>query len=117
VEDAWTDGPTAFCIVYRAPWFDGLAGLRRNAADALPAIERHSWEPNMMTSGYSMDDVAVIAGGLPDPVGFGWNVADFDIGEPHEPSLGMPIDEAGVRWHGNMKPLQGEAGERPTSTS
>jgi hypothetical protein len=98
VEGAWTDGPTSFCIV----WFDGLIGLRRDAADALPAIEGHDWEPNMMTSGYSMVDVAVVAGRLPDPVGFGWNVADFDIGEPHEPSRGDPVDEADVRWHGNI---------------
>jgi hypothetical protein len=57
----------------------------------------------MMTSGHAMDDEAVVAGGLPDPVGLGWNAADFDIGEPHNRSdLDGDVDELGVHWAGNL---------------
>jgi hypothetical protein len=101
VEDAWLDGPTAFCVVYRVPFFDGLAGLRRDASDARPSIEGDSWDRTMMTSGYDMADQSVLDGQLPDPVGFGWNVADFDIGEPHDlPDGGL--DELGIHWGGNL---------------
>jgi hypothetical protein len=101
VEDAWLDGPTAFCVVYRVPFLDGLAGLRRDASDARPAIEGGSWDRTMMTNGHDMADQAVLDGQRPDPVGFGSNVADFDIGEPHDlPDSGM--DEPCIRWGGNL---------------
>jgi hypothetical protein len=101
VEDAWLDGPTAFCVVYLVPLFDGLVGIRRDACDALPAIEGHSWDRSMMTSGYDMADQAVLDGHPPDPIGFGWNVADFDIGVPHDPS-GYDVDDQGIHWGGNL---------------
>jgi hypothetical protein len=37
VHDAWTDGPDAFCVVYRNPYFDGLIGIRRHVDDAIEA--------------------------------------------------------------------------------
>ena len=101
VEDAWLDGSTGFCVVYRVPSFDGLVGIRRDASDARPAIEGASWERSMMTSGYDMADGAVLEGHLPDPVGFGRNVADFDIGEPHNPSE-YDVDDLGIHWGGNL---------------
>jgi hypothetical protein len=102
VENSWTDGPAAFCVIYRVPYFDGLIGLRRDAADARAAIEAQDWNHNMMTNGYYMDDEVVLNGGTPDPVRFGWNVADFDIGEPHSADPSDPVDPDGVHWHGNL---------------
>ncbi len=101
VDDAWLDGPSAFCVVYRVPFFEGLAGLRRDASDARPAIEDERRDAGMMTSGYDMADQAVLDGQVPDPVGFGRNVADFDIGEPHDLPEGGP-DGRGIHWGGNL---------------
>jgi hypothetical protein len=102
IESAWTDGRSAFCVVYRNPYFAGLIGVRRDATDALFAIASNDWNHNMMTDGHDMADREVIAGGPPDPVGFGWNVADFDIGEPHAPTTGYRVDGRGVHWHGHL---------------
>jgi hypothetical protein len=102
VVSAWTDGPDAFCIVYRNPYFDGLIGLRRDSADAYAAIAKEPWRRGQMTSGYDMGDAGVLNGQLPDPFWFGWNVADFDIGEPHVPQPEDLIDARGVHWHGNL---------------
>jgi hypothetical protein len=79
-----------------------LIGLRRDAADARAAIEAQDWNHNMMTNGYYMDDEVVLNGGAPDPVRFGWNVADVDIGEPHSAEPSDPVDPDGVHWHGNL---------------
>lgn len=77
VVDAWLDGPDAFCVVYRPP-FDGerVVGLRRCRQEA---VDTQEWRLGDMTTwGYDMSPRADWV----DPVAFGWNVADFDIGEP-----------------------------------
>lgn len=102
VQSSWTDGPSAFCVVYRVPYFDGLIGLRRDAADARASIEAQDWNRNMMTSGYDMDHEVNLNGGDPDAIRFGWNVADFDLGEPHSPDASDPVGLDGVHWHGNL---------------
>jgi hypothetical protein len=63
-----------------------------------------------MTAGHAMADIATTEGVMPDPVGFGWNVADFDLGEPHAPDELFRPDESGVYWHGN---LEGGVPQRP----
>ena len=95
VVDAWTDGPDALCVVYRPPGETrSVAGLRRRWHDA---VQPGEWRlGNLMAWGYDVGpDV--------DPVAFGHNVADFDLGEP----LGMirralRYDGAGVGWWGSL---------------
>jgi hypothetical protein len=68
VHDAWIDGPDAFCLVYRNPYFDGLIGIRRHADDALEAIKGR-WTPGRsMTAGYDMAEASVLEGRAPDPL-------------------------------------------------
>jgi hypothetical protein len=111
VLDGWIDGPNAFCVVYRNPYSESLIGLRRHADDARDAIAGLSWVPGRsMTAGHAMADFATTEGVMPDPVGFGWNVADFDLGEPHAPDEHFRSDESGVYWHGN---LEGGVPQRP----
>lgn len=81
VLDAWVEDSVAFCVVYRYPYFDGVLGIRR------------TFDTDMY-------------GEVPsDPVAFGCDVADFDIGEP----LGsvaehLRVDGAGVHWWGDLGP-------------
>ena len=95
VVQAWTDGPDAICVLYRPPGDEqGVAGLRRRWHDA---VQPGEWRlGNLMAWGYDVGpDV--------DPVVFGHNVADFDLGEP----LGMitralRFDADGVGWWGSL---------------
>lgn len=89
VEEAWVEGPWTFCVVYRYHYYDGRLGLRRTSLDA-----EHD---GRFVDMYG-DDRATV----PDPVRFGQDVADFDIGEP----LGSVIDglqqaEDGTHWWGS----------------
>ena len=103
VVDGWVDGPKVFCVVYRNPDTEALMGLRRHADDAREAVLGLSWVPGRsMTAGHAMADVVTPEGEMPDPVGFGWNVANFDIGEPHAPDEHFQPDEHGIYWHGNL---------------
>jgi hypothetical protein len=84
VVDAWLDGPDAFCVLYRPPFAEAwVVGLRRCRQEVL---ETREWRLGDMTTwGYDMGSNAKSSGGagdFVDPVAFGWNVADFDIGEP-----------------------------------
>jgi hypothetical protein len=97
VEDAWVDGPDAFCVVYRPPFdYERTVGVRRRRQDA---IEPGEWRLGDMTTwGYE-----IAPDGPVDPTMFAWNVADFDIGEP----LGfvatvLRFDRQGVGWWGNL---------------
>lgn len=95
VVDAWTEPDDGLCIVYRPPYDEGrVVGLRRCREGVL---EPGDWRLGDMTTwGYDMgEDV--------DPVAFGWNVADFDVGEP----LGyvttvLRYDAADIGWWGNL---------------
>lgn len=101
VIEAWTDGPDAFCVLYRPPLGDGrVVGLRRSRGEA---VETREWRLGDMTTwGYAMDGALNAPDGV-DPVAFGWNVADFDLGEP----LGfvatiLRYDRADVGWWGSL---------------
>ena len=100
VVHSWTDGPDAICLLYRPPpdhdalEIPAVVGLRRRWHDA---VQPGEWRlGNLMAWGYDVGpDV--------DPVAFGHNVADFDLGEP----LGMisralRIDSDGVGWWGSL---------------
>lgn len=107
VVDAWIDGADAFCVVYHPPYDEGrVVGLRRSRSEA---VETRTWRLGDMTTwGYPMDlsgprDEAGDAAHLIDPVAFGWNVADFDIGEP----LGFVVtilryDRGDIGWWGSL---------------
>jgi hypothetical protein len=86
VEDAWTEDRWTFCVVYRYPYIDGRLGLRSTALDPSLAGRLETFY------GDERPD-------QPDPVRFGQNVADFDIGEP----LGTVADHLhpsadGINW-------------------
>jgi hypothetical protein len=113
VVDAWLDGPDAFCVLYHPPFDDGrVVGLRRCRQEALDARE---WRLGDMTTwGYDMngdvgsgawavDGLLALDPDWVDPVAFGWNVADFDIGEP----LGfvatiLRYDRGDIGWWGSL---------------
>ena len=91
---SWTQGPDALCIIYRRTDLATVIGLRRRWHDA---VQPGEWRlSNLMAWGYDVGpDV--------EAVPFGWNVADFDLGEP----LGMVAqalryDDAGVGWWGSL---------------
>jgi hypothetical protein len=94
VEDAWTDGPEAFCVLYRPPYApQQRVALRREARD----VDETEYRPGGLSPG--TEDLG--PGPVPDPVAFGHTVAEFDIGEP----LGnTPLrhDAAGVLWWGTL---------------
>jgi hypothetical protein len=96
VLDAWVDGPDAFCIVYQPPYETRSVGLRRTAADRASATDQQS-RPSQMTEAYDMGN-----GASPDPIAFGWNVADFDIGEPGTHGSSRYEDQSGVAWWGSL---------------
>jgi hypothetical protein len=111
--DAWLDGPDSFCVLYRAPFDESrVVGLRRCRQEAL---ETRIWRLGDMTTwGYDMGPDRQAASHRPpdgaandyvDPVAFGWNVADFDLGEP----LGfvatiLRYDRADIGWWGSLGP-------------
>jgi len=72
VLDAWVDGSDAFCVVYQSPYEAGEVG----------------------------NDV--VSAESPDPVAFGWNVADFDIGEPGPPGPLRHDQDNGTSWWGSL---------------
>lgn len=95
IEEAWTDGPEAFCVVYHPPMDEQrMVGLRRQRRDA---TEPGEWRIGDLTTwGYEL-------GADVDPLVFGWNVADFDVGEP----LGYVVnllrtDDTGIQWWGTL---------------
>jgi hypothetical protein len=86
VRDAWIDGPRAFCVVYESPSYEGVLGLRRS--------------DQAIADGVLYDSHGAGAD-APEPVAFGYDVADNDLGEP----LGgaaetLRTDADGVRWWG-----------------
>jgi hypothetical protein len=93
VLDAWVDGADAFCVVYQAPYEHREVGIRRSLDDASSS---HKYRPGAMTNGYDMGNAKI-----PDPIAFGSNVADFDIGEPGTGPL--RYDEgSGTSWWGSF---------------
>ena len=94
VLDAWVDGPDAFCVVYQPPYQDGEVGIRRSADDA--ATSTQGYRPGDLTDGYDLGSAEI-----PDPVAFGWNVADFDIGEPGTGPL-RHDENSGSSWWGSL---------------
>ena len=111
VEQAWTDGPDAFCIVYTPPYQPAeRVGLRRQIHDTAPA----KYEP-AVGPGYAALVSPMLADEGPDggwePVEFGQVVAAYDIGEPLGNAYYMlRRDDAGVGWWGA---LQSELPHRP----
>ncbi|MBF6134218.1 hypothetical protein IU501_14575 [Nocardia otitidiscaviarum] len=91
VIDAWVEDEWTFVVVYRSPYFDGPLALRSSTYDA------HTNAFSSMSSPRLAD--------APDPVQFGRDVADFDIGEP----LGamrenLRVDGDGIHWWGSSAP-------------
>jgi hypothetical protein len=96
VERSWTDGPDAFCVVYRPP-YDGQrrVGLRRSRSDC---AEASSYRLGDFVSGRDLGDPLD-----PDPVAFGRDVADFDLGEPMGAVVNiLRIDSDGIGWWGTL---------------
>ena len=93
VLDAWVDGADAFCVVYQSPYLDGEVGIRRTVDDASSS---QKYRPGEMTNGYDMGSARI-----PDPVAFGSNVADFDIGEPGTGPL-RHDESSGTSWWGSL---------------
>jgi hypothetical protein len=93
VLDAWVDGPDAFCVVYQSPYKDGEVGIRRTVDDAWSRNQK--CRPAEMTEGYDMGSADI-----PEPVVFGWNVADFDVGDPGtDGPVTKPVEPVGGgRW-------------------
>jgi hypothetical protein len=96
VLDAWVDGPDAFCVVYQPPYETRSVGLRRTAADGAPTTDQQ-FRISQMTEAYDMGNDEV-----PDPIAFGWNVADFDIGEPETHGPSRYEDQSKVIWWGSL---------------
>jgi hypothetical protein len=96
VLNAWVDGPDAFCVVYHPPYDPREIGIRRSVDNAAPSRNQMKYRPGQMTEYHDMGSAEI-----PDPVAFGWNVADLDIGEP---GLG-PLrhdDNTGTSWWGSL---------------
>ncbi|MGI8678815.1 MAG: hypothetical protein ACR2LX_09045 [Jatrophihabitans sp.] len=101
VVDAWIEpDDDGLCIVYRPPHDEGrVVGLRRCRR---AATEPGGWRIGDLTTwGYEMRTAA--PGVLVDPHAFGWNIADFDVGEP----LGyvttvLRYDRADIGWWGDL---------------
>lgn len=98
--NAWPESVDALCVVYRPPHDeDRVVGLRRRRREAL---EPGDWRIGDITTwGY---DLGRDVDGAPvDAQRFGWNVADFDVGEP----LGyvttvLRHDLADIGWWGDV---------------
>lgn len=101
VQDAWTDGPDAFCVVYRSPHAGPSAvGVRRARADAWAAATSTGYTLGQFldVGMYELGDPA-----HPDPEAFGETVAEFDIGEPIGATLDiLQFDAAGTGWWGSI---------------
>ncbi|MDH6284060.1 hypothetical protein [Prescottella agglutinans] len=79
VIDAWADGDTAFCVVYRYHSYPRTLGLRLTVDD---------W-PN--------------GAAAEDPVAFGQDVATGDLGEPlGTVARNLRPDAAGIHWWGSL---------------
>lgn len=79
VLSAWTEGGTAFCVVYRYQCFDGVLGLRRTFDE-----DMYGETPE-------------------DPRDFGCDVAIYDIGEPLGTVVDrLRVDQDGVHWWGDL---------------
>jgi hypothetical protein len=96
VLDAWVDGSDAFCVVYQSPYEAGEVGIRRTIDDAASS-RNQKYRPGDMTDSYEMGSAET-----PDPVAFGWNVADFDIGEPGTPGSLRHDLHTGTSWWGSL---------------
>lgn len=103
VENAWTDGPDAFCIVCNPPYQPTeRVGLRRHVHDDDPADHEPDVGPHYAAF-LSPIHADVGSDGEWDPVLFGQAVADYDIGEPlgHANDL-LRADSSGVGWWGAL---------------
>ncbi|MDJ0360647.1 hypothetical protein [Rhodococcus sp. H29-C3] len=88
VADAWTDGPDAFCVVYRYMTVAKILEIRMTQSGPPPAAE------------------------TADAERFGREVADFDIGEPlGTVAHNLRQDKNGIYWWGY---LDAETPEKPT---
>jgi hypothetical protein len=98
VLDAWVDGQDAFCVVYHRPYDDPREiGIRRTVDDAAPSRNQKKYRPGQMTEYHDMGSTEI-----PDPVAFGRNVADFDIGEPGTDGPLRHDDNTGTSWWGSL---------------
>jgi len=95
VLDAWVDGSDAFCVVYQSPYQAGEVGIRRTVDD-VASSRNQKYRPDDMTGGYDMGSAKI-----PDPVAFGCNVADFDIGEPGTGAL-RHDESSETSWWGSL---------------
>jgi hypothetical protein len=96
VLDAWADGPDAFCVVYQMPYETGRFGIRRTVDDAASS-RNQKYRPGQMTEYYDMGSAEI-----PDPVAFGWNVADLDIGDLGTDGPLRQDEDSGTSWWGSL---------------
>jgi hypothetical protein len=96
VLDAWVDGPDAFCVVYQSPYQAGDVGIRRTADDAA-SPRNQKYRPRERTRYCDMGSAEI-----PDPVAFGWTVADLDIGDPGTEGPLRHDKESGTTWWGSL---------------
>ena len=82
-------------LVNQSPYEDGEVGIRRTVDDAWSCSQKHRRAE--MTEGYDMGSADI-----PDPVAFGWNVADFDIGDPGTDGPLRHDEASGTSWWGSL---------------
>ena len=107
VEQAWTDGPDAFCVVYAPPWSPNWrVGIRRHRDDAHSDV----YTLGVMGPGYEPG----LEDNPPNPEAFGHTVAEFDIGEPLGNTYSiLRTDENAISWWGALNPVLPTLPERP----
>lgn len=104
VEQARTDGPDAFCIIYTPPYQPHrCVGLRRHAADEDVIIE-YGLSSTLYLQHVKATRTEPLPDDLPNPIAFGVAVAAFDIGEPlGATAMLLRTDDRGVGWWGTLE--------------
>jgi hypothetical protein len=88
VQDAWTDGPLVFCVVYRAPWPADRMGFR------------YAW--SAVDDEHGCEACAGSDVGPPDPVVLGSTIGHALAQPLTEAAFDFDQDDAGVSWWGDL---------------